>query len=261
MNPHEERQEERRQRYLELADKAEAEIESTAKQFRELGACMNGQPILIGHHSEKRHRRDIARQDKRLERMHNLDKKAQYYRDKAAGVNKVGISSDDPDAIDKLTAKLASMEALQARMKAINAAHRAFLKNPASLEKSNLSEEDRAKVRLYVPAYSWEPHPFPPYALQNNNANTKRVKARIAELERTSDQITTETERGGIKVVENADINRIQLIFDGKPPDETRQLLKRHGFRWSPRETAWQRHLNASGRYAVDQIIKQLEAK
>ena len=259
MNEHEQRQEERRQRYLELADKAEAEIGPISKQFRELNACMNGQPILIGHHSEGRHRKDLERQDKRLSRMVALDKKAQHYRDKAAGVNKAGISSDDTDAIDKLTAKLSGLEFTHKIMRDVNAMHKKYLKHSGILDGSNMPDKYKDLIRNHKPAYSWEPHPFAPYQLQNSNANIKRVKQRIAGLEKASDAETIETEHNGVKVVENVELNRIQLIFDGKPPDDTRQALKRLGFRWSPRETAWQRHLNNNGRYAVKQFLATQE--
>jgi len=45
----------------------------------------------------------------------------------------------------------------------------------------------------------------------------------------------------------NLEINRIQFIFDEIPSEETRKMLKSHGFKWSPTETAWQRQrtLNA----------------
>ncbi len=42
----------------------------------------------------------------------------------------------------------------------------------------------------------------------------------------------------------NKDKNRIMLYFPGKPDEETRTKLKRHGFRWSPRNTAWQSYIN-----------------
>ena len=71
---------------------------------------------------------------------------------------------------------------------------------------------------------------------------------------------TTETERNGIKFVENADENRIQLIFDGKPPAAVRGILKSNGFRWSPYNTAWQRNLNAAGRHAASYALDRIEA-
>lgn len=63
----------------------------------------------------------------------------------------------------------------------------------------------------------------------------------------------------GIKVVENAEAMRIQLIFDGKPDEETRNLLKSNGFRWSPSFGAWQRQLNNNGIYATKSVLEKLK--
>ena len=38
----------------------------------------------------------------------------------------------------------------------------------------------------------------------------------------------------------NEEINRVQIIFDAKPDEAVRRELKSWGFRWSPREGAWQ---------------------
>lgn len=45
------------------------------------------------------------------------------------------------------------------------------------------------------------------------------------------------------EVVFNTEINRVQLIFDSKPDEETRKVLKSNGYRWSPKNTAWQRQM------------------
>lgn len=59
-------------------------------------------------------------------------------------------------------------------------------------------------------------------------------------------------------MVENAEVIRIQLIFDGKPEESTRELLKANGFCWSPRFGAWQRHLNDNGISAAKRVLKAL---
>ena len=64
-----------------------------------------------------------------------------------------------------------------------------------------------------------------------------------------------ERDCGVCKYVENAEENRVQLVFDGKPPEETRAVLKQNGFRWSRRELAWQRQLNPQGKRAADYVI------
>ena len=52
--------------------------------------------------------------------------------------------------------------------------------------------------------------------------------------------------------------HRIQLVFDDKPPEVTRALLKQWGFRWSPIASAWQRHLNDAGRIAARIVLEKL---
>ncbi|RVK43343.1 hypothetical protein CN160_30110 [Sinorhizobium meliloti] len=51
---------------------------------------------------------------------------------------------------------------------------------------------------------------------------------------------------------------RSRLIFPGKPDDPTRHVLKANGFRWSPPQGAWQGHLNESGRYAAQRVLKTI---
>ena len=58
-----------------------------------------GQPILVGHHSERRHRRDLDRIHRNLERAMEAEKTAKELAYRAAAVGTGGISSDDPDAI------------------------------------------------------------------------------------------------------------------------------------------------------------------
>ena len=63
-NEYEEKQERKRQRYLDRADKAEAESAERGKRVRQISDMIPlGQPILVGHHSEKRHRADLKRID------------------------------------------------------------------------------------------------------------------------------------------------------------------------------------------------------
>ncbi len=64
---------------------------------------------------------------------------------------------------------------------------------------------------------------------------------------------------GDVIFRENADINRVQIIFPGKPPLTTRDMLSAHGFRWSPTEKAWQRQLNGNGLYAARQVLAKIE--
>ena len=257
-----ERRQEKIERLDAAADKAAAESALAGDEAHRMAHSIPfGQPILVGHHSEKRDRGFRARMGRKMEKAHELGKKAGELRSRARGAEENGaISSDDPEAPARLRAKLGALQARHAHMKAINRAHRAYLKNPASLERSKLTEDQRKKVRDYEPAYSWEPHPFPPWALSNNNANIKRVRGRIAELA-AGPNCPDDYERAGVKVEFNEAENRAQLHFRGKPPEAERTILKRCGFRWSPRAMAWQRLLNSGAKHAIDWALDQIEAE
>ena len=133
--------------------------------------------------------------------------------------------------------------------------HKRFLKDPATLDGADLPDFEKDLIRRYVPTYSWEPHPIAPFQLTNNNANIRRIKQRIVELDASQAQEPAEYEINGVRVVENVDDNRLQILFDGKPPAEVRQRLKSNGFRWSPYAGAWQRQLNNGARYAAQRAL------
>jgi len=261
MNRYEEKQEARRERLLARAEKNRSLSTASYNRARRImDGIPLGQPILVGHHSEKHHRRDIARIDAGIGKSVNLGNYADELERRADSVGKAGISSDDPEAVVKLKEKLADMEARQARMKAVNSAFR-----KGTLAELGISPEGIERIKQEVEkAYSWDKKPHAGWELSNNNANIKRVKQRTEELLRkaeTDEEKETEHLDGELTIRENPDINRIQLLFKGKPPEDTRTLLKWLGFRWSPYEGAWQRHLNESGRWAAKRVVEQLSEK
>ena len=80
-----------------------------------------GQPILVGHHSEGRHRRDLNRIDSNMRKSIEAEEKANYYKEKAANAqNSYAISSDDPEAIVKLIEKYNLLVKNQEFMKSAN---------------------------------------------------------------------------------------------------------------------------------------------
>lgn len=62
----------------------------------------------------------------------------------------------------------------------------------------------------------------------------------------------------GVKLVQNTTLDRIQLVFDGKPDPVTIGLLKKSAFRWSPREGAWQRQNTNNGIRAAYAVLHAL---
>ena len=89
--------------------------------------------------------------------------------------------------------------------------------------------------------------------MKNNNANIRRVKGRIADLEKRCQRETVQKQGEGYTYSEDTDENRVMFEFDRKPNDAARDFMKKHGFRWSPSRGAagaWVRMLNNAGIYA-----------
>lgn len=88
-----ERAADRAERLTERADKHQQAADSAYEQARRIGDMIPmGQPILVGHHSEGRHRRDIDRIDRNMRKAHEsreyaeeLERRAEYNERKAAG--------------------------------------------------------------------------------------------------------------------------------------------------------------------------------
>lgn len=162
------------------------------------------------------------------------------------------ISSDDPQAIEKLTEKLQKCEKEQDFMKKANAYYK---KNGTTKGCDGISDELTAKLDARVQeSYSWAKQPFPSYRITNNGAEIRRIKKRIENIEANKGTEFVGWKFNGGEAVINEDKNRLQLLFDEKPSDEQRATLKVNGFRWAPSDKAWQRQLNQNAFYAANRI-------
>ncbi len=163
------------------------------------------------------------------------------------------ISASDPQALEKLTAKLNKCKELQETMKAVNAYWR---KAGTCVGAPGITEEQAKKIdaKLAAPRYSWETQPFLSYDLTNNNSEIKRLEKRIAEITRNQEVGFSGWEFEGGYAEANTDMNRLQLFFDEKPSEPQRASLKSHGFKWAPSQDAWQRQLNDNAIYAAGRL-------
>lgn len=208
--------------------------------------------ILIsggGNFPVRKKEKQNAARDRSLEEWNYI----QGLLDKIRSVGTGGISSDDPQAVEKLEAKLATLEKHQEMMKAANAAIR--MKDPAKgdakLAELGYTPEDIAKLR--APDFCGRIG-YPAYELQNNNANIRRIRGRIAELKKRTESTPEGWEFDGGRVVVNTAENRLQIIFDGKPNADIRTELKGEGFRWAPSQGAWQRQLTDNAMRAARRL-------
>ena len=218
-----------------------------------------GQPILVGHHSERRHRNAI-------EKMHNATRKsielsnaaADAERAARAAIKSHAISSDDPTACEQLREKIEKMEAQRDNMKAINKLCQA--NDIEGLKSRGLSEQQIHT--LMSPKYSFEKKGFQGWQLTNLGANIRRCKERLKELEeKTQGGLLAgfSHESEAFTVFEDAEENRICFKFPGKPAEQVRSALKSRGFKWSPTRGLWVRMLNDSARHSARYAIQDIE--
>ena len=172
--------------------------------------------------------------------------------DKIRSTGMGGISADDPQAVQKLEKKLESLEKSQETMKAVNAYYR---KHKTLDGCPHLPPEELEKLKANM-ASSWhlEDKPFATWALSNNSAEIRRVKDRIKSLSQQKEIGFVGWEFDGGKVEANTEANRLQIFFEDKPDEATREALKSNGFRWSPKAGAWQRQLTSNAYYAADYV-------
>lgn len=165
---------------------------STARQVAD--GIPLGQPILVGHHSERRHRRDIERIDNRMRAGVEHHQKAVEMSNRADEIERQAdraIYSDDPDAVEQLKKKLAGLEQERDDRKTANAAYR---------------KAHRAELAAMTPYQRSQAVPFPSYSLSNLSNTITRTKMRIDELSGRGQQrpliteTSTATARAGLIV-------------------------------------------------------------
>lgn len=259
-----ERVDARRDRLENAAERAQADSDGAANAAHAATAGIPfGQPILVGHHSEGRHRRAVERSHANTRKAIDRSNDAARLRGRAASVGRAGVSSDDPEAVTKLRAKLEGLEASRAMMKRGNAAWRAARKNPAVLDDDgkfgDLPARTREMLRGWTPPYSFVKAPF---GLTNIGASVRSVKARIAALEEAAAEAPREAVTGADapafaedreagenpwRVFEDREANRVCLEFGRRISRDRCRDMRTWGLRWNPTLGAWTRLLNAGG--------------
>lgn len=194
-----------------------------------------GQPILIGHHSERRHRRDIGRIDGNMRRASELSDLADEHERKAAGLAaqlERNIYSDDPDAPEALAARIAELEAERDRRRAANAAYRKG--GAAALAGDAQALADLATMRAIYPGMDLAP--YQPSSMANLGANIRRLKGRIQQVQALQAKRDAAADSPDGVLIRGGD-TYISVTFAEKPPRAVLQALKAAGFHW--RQGSW----------------------
>lgn len=205
----------------------------------------------------RKHNKQMAREDTLWQEYDDI--KRILDKIKAVGTGPVNLT--DPHAREMLTDQLQKLQKQLDQGKALNAYYR---KNKSFIGFPELSAEEAEKLSAEFAntreRFPWIDKPCPDYELSSLRGKIKRTEARIAELDKlraAAEQPEESTKFDGGEIVKNAELNRLQIIFDEIPDEETRAALKSNGFRWSPRNQAWQRQLTDNAIRAAERILKK----
>ena len=197
-----ERKQGRMERRQEWAAKRTAKANAAGQQALDMSSAMNGEPIKVGHHSERRHRRDIDKMDRLMHTAAESTDMARKHRGVAGGIADQldrSIYRDDVDELEQLEAKLSEQLEQRDRRKAINA----WLRKNSGIKRNdpNLMNDDvyakageairacadalelsRDEAMDLVSALKYNASlGYPAYALSNLSGNIGRTGKRLEE--------------------------------------------------------------------------------
>ena len=168
------------------------------------------------------------------------------------------IKSGDSDAVERLEEKLAGLKEDQERMKVANKFIRLKNVEKGNEGLTNMGYSEKEIKELREPDFCGRVG-YPPYMLQNNNANIHRVEGRLKQLKAAKERGSRKEENRYFRVVENTEIMRLQIYIDEKPVQYIRSILKKNGFKWSSKNGCWQRQLTDNARYSLERIKKEIK--
>jgi hypothetical protein len=208
---YEERRQARIDRLIGAASAASARsVAESTKAYELVKDIPFGQPNIIGRPALPALR---ERSGRCMDRAIEADKTSIYYAERAEAAQGNGaISSDDPNSIEKLTAKIAKLEAERDAIKAAN----------KEAKKTGGTQS------------AW-------YTLPYLGRDIKAAKERIEKLQKTEAMPAELIEFEGGEIESDPETNRVIIRFDERQDEDTTSRLRLHGFKWAPSVGGWQR--------------------
>lgn len=268
---YEDKKEDKIRKYKTRAKKAFEESERREKAAHDaVSGIPMGQPILVGHHSEKIHRNTLKKHDTNMQKSIEEQNKADYYIQKAnATENNTSISSDDPDAVKKLKEKIDTLKKESDYMKRANKEFKKLQKDKdykldlTEEEKKRLAETVKENARLF-PYYD---RPYPDFKLTNINAKIRAAEKRITKIENVF-SVNTKNKKytidGLLGITFEKDV--IENRFKVYPPAKEESfkmglptIFKKMGFKWSPTNKCYQHFLTSMTGWKESALIEALK--
>jgi uncharacterized protein DUF3560 len=187
-----------------------------------------GQPILVGHHSERHARADQRRIENGMRKGCEESALAKRHEEKADGIARQldrSVFSDDPDAIEQIEARIAEHTKTADAYATIN---KTFRKGGIEAVKAVTSPELVEKIEREMRLAPWQKLPFT-YHLTNLRARIRSDQERIKTIRAQQQRTEHAAESGGVLIEGDT---YVRVTFAEKPDRETLNALRAAGFRW-----------------------------
>jgi len=240
-----------------------------------------GQPILVGHHSERKHRAHLARIENKVRKGYEAAEYADELEKRVENIeNRTAIDSDNPDAARLIQEKIDNLILSNEMSKKFNKILSKFETLDQVLEKFASSEnvDEKYIFDCLKDRKHWFNSPnirLHYFSTTNNTAEIRRLQIRLKDQAKidegfapfeicipTDGKITVEQSLIGVCL----EGGQIQVEFKFKPSEETRNILKRApiALKWSNYSKKWVRKhtaTTATKRFRDELIIALKNAK
>lgn len=232
----------RRQEWAEKAEARSARHWAAADPSEEKTGIPFGQPILVGHHSERRHRRALDRLARHAEKAFEEADKAKHHAAKAGGLADQldrSIFSDDANVVEALNDKRTDLERRRDHMKAANAYYKTHKTLDGWDGPSDIREDGESVLRHQ--AYYGKP--FPPYAFTNLGAKIRTAAKRAAAIPKQqavkAERQAKAAENGGVWIEYTRDGSFCSITFPDRPDRAILNDLRAAFFSWNGAYASW----------------------
>ena len=162
--------------------------------------------------------------------------------------------------VERLRAILEAAEETHEKMKQVNQICRRKCTDEEQVDaivaECGIKEEQAKELVFPDPDRGTYRKGFASYQLSLNLAKIKDLKAKIARHEAMAEKENKVLEFEGYDVELDYQEERLRIRHHEKPDARTIQDLKGNGFRWSPKNKAWQRQLTSNAVYAARRVLK-----
>ena len=161
--------------------------------------------------------------------------------------------------VERLRAILEAAEETHEKMKQVNQICRRKCTDDEQVDaivaECGIKEEQAKELVFPDPDRGTYRKGFASYQLSLNLAKIKDLKAKIARHEAMAEKEDKVLEFEGFEVELDYGEERLRIRHHEKPDMETIRELKSNGFRWSPKNKAWQRQLTSNAVYAARRVL------